>query len=125
MTVVSVVTPAGVVPGHLATPEGDGPFPLILQLDPTFVGLQQFAFSAGFVSEHAAAGDWPAGSLPDYLRPRVEVVDQVKSPLMATLGLKKFRFPAFSVPPLTVSGPVPKGLLVTPPSAAKTADAVE
>jgi hypothetical protein len=40
-------------------PEGDGPFPLILQLDPTFVGLQQFALSAGFVSQHAAAGDWP------------------------------------------------------------------
>jgi hypothetical protein len=40
-------------------PEGDGPFPLILQLDPTFVGLEQFALSAGFVSQHAADGDWP------------------------------------------------------------------
>ena len=36
MTVVSVVTPAGVVPGHLATPEGDGPWPAVLVIHEAF-----------------------------------------------------------------------------------------
>jgi hypothetical protein len=34
-------------------------YPLVIQLDPTFAGLEEFAVTAGLVSAHAAAGDWP------------------------------------------------------------------
>ncbi len=34
-------------------------YPLVVQLDPTFVGLQQYDITVGLVSQHAAAGDWP------------------------------------------------------------------
>jgi len=33
-------------------------YPLVVQLDPTYVGLHEFDVSAGLVSEHAAAGQW-------------------------------------------------------------------
>jgi hypothetical protein len=33
-----------------------GPYPLVVQLDPTFVGLEQYALTVGYVSQHAAAG---------------------------------------------------------------------
>lgn len=34
-------------------------YPLIVQLDPTYVGLQEFATTTGLVSQHAATGRWP------------------------------------------------------------------
>jgi enterochelin esterase-like enzyme len=34
-------------------------YPLIVQLDPTFVGLQEFAITAGLVSQKSAQGLWP------------------------------------------------------------------
>ncbi len=36
-----------------------GTYPLVVQLDPTFVGLAQFDTTVGLVSSHAADGDWP------------------------------------------------------------------
>lgn len=36
-----------------------GSYPLIIQLDPTFVGLRQFDWTAGLVSTYAASGEWP------------------------------------------------------------------
>jgi hypothetical protein len=33
--------------------------PLVVQLDPTFVGLKQYDHTVGLVSQRAAAGDWP------------------------------------------------------------------
>lgn len=35
-----------------------GPYPLVIQLDPTYVGLQQYAITVGLVSQHADDGDW-------------------------------------------------------------------
>jgi hypothetical protein len=35
-------------------------YPLIVQLDPTYAGLKQFAHTVGLVSQHEADGDWPA-----------------------------------------------------------------
>jgi hypothetical protein len=37
-------------------PEG---YPLVVQLDPTYVGLEQYATTVGLVSEHAGHGEWP------------------------------------------------------------------
>lgn len=34
--------------------------PLVVQLDPTFAGLEEYAWTAGLVSAHEEAGDWPA-----------------------------------------------------------------
>lgn len=34
-------------------------YPLVIQLDPTFAGLEQYAISVGLISQHAAAGEWP------------------------------------------------------------------
>ncbi len=39
--------------------EDAGAYPLVVQLDPTFVGLAQFDTTVGLVSTHAADGDWP------------------------------------------------------------------
>lgn len=44
-------------PGY--TEDASPGYPLIVQLDPTFVGLQQYAITAGFVSRYAAQGEWP------------------------------------------------------------------
>jgi hypothetical protein len=37
----------------------EGSYPLIVQLDPTYAGLHQFATTGGLVSKHEAEGDWP------------------------------------------------------------------
>jgi pimeloyl-ACP methyl ester carboxylesterase len=34
-------------------------YPLIIQLDPTFAGLQQYDITVGLVSQHAKRGEWP------------------------------------------------------------------
>lgn len=34
-------------------------YPLVVQLDPTYVGLEQYAISVGLISQHAASGEWP------------------------------------------------------------------
>ena len=39
--------------------EATGPLPLVVQLDPTYAGLREFDRTVGFVSQHAADGDWP------------------------------------------------------------------
>ncbi|MCA9690155.1 MAG: hypothetical protein KC636_11140 [Myxococcales bacterium] len=37
-------------------PEG---YPLAIQLDPTFVGLEQYAITVGLISDRASRGEWP------------------------------------------------------------------
>lgn len=44
---------------RVRVPEAPGPHPLVLQLDPTFAGLQQFDHTVGLVSQRAASGAWP------------------------------------------------------------------
>ena len=46
-------------------------YPLIVQLDPTFVGLHQFEITAGLVSTYAQDGRWPEAIVvgPDYPDP--------------------------------------------------------
>ena len=47
---------------RLRTPPGfesGSDVPLVVQLDPTFVGLRQFDHTVGFVSQRAAEGAWP------------------------------------------------------------------
>lgn len=44
-------------PGYEAG--GDVRHPLVVQLDPTYAGLQEFEITTGLVSQHAADGDWP------------------------------------------------------------------
>jgi hypothetical protein len=34
-------------------------YPLVIQLDPTYAGLQEYAITTGLISQHAADGDWP------------------------------------------------------------------
>lgn len=34
-------------------------YPLVLQLDPTFAGLEQYAITVGLVSDYAERGQWP------------------------------------------------------------------
>jgi hypothetical protein len=43
-------------PGYDAEPTRR--YPLVVQLDPTFVGLQEFAITSGLISQKAAAGTW-------------------------------------------------------------------
>lgn len=38
--------------------EGDARFPLVMQLDPTYAGLEEYAITVGLVSHHAASGAW-------------------------------------------------------------------
>lgn len=45
--------PPGYDPG--ATPG----YPLIIQLDPTYAGLEEYAITVGLVSDHAGRGEWP------------------------------------------------------------------
>lgn len=54
-------------------------YPLIVQLDPTFVGLHQFDITAGLVSEYAAEGRWPEAIVvgPDYADPNTRLRDYV------------------------------------------------
>lgn len=44
-----------VPPGY----DADTALPLVVQLDPTYAGLEEYARTVGFVSQRAAAGDWP------------------------------------------------------------------
>lgn len=44
-----------VPPGYAG---GSTAYPLVVQLDPTFVGLHQFDVTAGLISENAASGAW-------------------------------------------------------------------
>lgn len=46
-----------VPPGY--DPSGARRYPLVVQLDPTFAGLEQYAITVGLVSEAAAAGEGP------------------------------------------------------------------
>jgi len=49
---------------RIRTPPGDDegtlqPYPLVLQLDPTFNGLEEYAITVGLISQYASDGDWP------------------------------------------------------------------
>lgn len=44
-------------PGY--DPQASPGYPLIVQLDPTFVGLQQYAITVGLVSDRGGRGEWP------------------------------------------------------------------
>jgi hypothetical protein len=44
-------------PGY--TEDATPGYPLVVQLDPTFVGLKQYDITVGFVSHYAARGEWP------------------------------------------------------------------
>lgn len=44
-------------PGY--DPDAAEPYPLVIQLDPTFVGLEQYAIIVGLVSDRAGRGEWP------------------------------------------------------------------
>jgi pimeloyl-ACP methyl ester carboxylesterase len=46
-----------VPPGYDA--DGDTMYPLVVQLDPTFAGLQQYDITVGLVSQNAEDGEWP------------------------------------------------------------------
>lgn len=66
-------------------------YPLIVQLDPTFVGLHQFDITAGLVSEYAAQGRWPEAIVvgPDYPDPNTRLRDYVlPKPLTASFSGK-------------------------------------
>lgn len=54
-------------------------YPLIVQLDPTFVGLHEFDITCGLVSEHAGEGRWPEAIVvgPDYPDPNTRLRDYV------------------------------------------------
>lgn len=54
-------------------------YPLIVQLDPTFVGLHEFDITCGLVSEQAAEGRWPEAIVvgPDYPDPNTRLRDYV------------------------------------------------
>jgi uncharacterized protein len=57
--------------------ESDSAYPLVVQLDPTFVGLEEFATTAGLASEHGADGSWPEAIVlgVDYPDPFTRVRD--------------------------------------------------
>lgn len=40
-------------------PSGPQTYPLVVQLDPTFAGLQQFDITVGLISDYAARDEWP------------------------------------------------------------------
>ncbi|MEZ4448375.1 MAG: alpha/beta hydrolase-fold protein [Nannocystaceae bacterium] len=44
-------------PGY--DPDAAPGYPLILQLDPTYAGLEEYAITVGLVSDHAGRGEWP------------------------------------------------------------------
>jgi enterochelin esterase-like enzyme len=46
-----------VPPGY--DPDADDPYPLVVQLDPTFARLQQYDITVGLVSDYAERGEWP------------------------------------------------------------------
>lgn len=50
---------------------GSDRYPLVVQLDPTFVGLREFEITSGFVSDHAARGEWREAIVlgVDYVEP--------------------------------------------------------
>jgi hypothetical protein len=74
----------------------DTPYPLIVQLDPTFVGLKQFDHTVGFVSQRAADGDWPEAIVlgvdyPDpYTRSRDYTPDDTPDPAFNDAGADTF-----------------------------------
>lgn len=81
-------------PDYDETPERD--YPLIIQLDPTFVNLEQYAVTVGFVSQRAADGDWPEAIVvgvdyPDpFTRFRDYTPDEPPDPDYAGEGADRF-----------------------------------
>lgn len=56
-------------------------YPLIIQLDPTYAGLEEYDITVGLVSQRAAAGDWPEAIVVgiDYHDPSLRERDYVPS----------------------------------------------
>jgi hypothetical protein len=54
-------------------------YPLIIQLDPTYAGLEEYDITVGLVSQHAAAGEWPEAIVVgvDYHDPTLRERDYV------------------------------------------------
>ncbi len=81
-------------PDYAADP--DVSYPLVIQLDPTFVGLEQYAITVGLISEHAGAGDWPEAIVvgvdyPDpFTRERDYVPDDPADPEYGGEGADRF-----------------------------------
>lgn len=81
-------------PGYDAEPTRA--YPLVVQLDPTFVGLKQYATTVGLLSQRAAAGEWPEAIVvgidyPDpYKRERDYVPPDPPDPTFARDGADRF-----------------------------------
>lgn len=71
-------------------------YPLIIQLDPTFVGLEQYATTVGLVSQRAAEGVWPEAIVvgvdyhDPFLRERDYVPEEPPDPAFAGEGADRF-----------------------------------
>ncbi|MFO7562128.1 MAG: alpha/beta hydrolase-fold protein [Enhygromyxa sp.] len=54
-------------------------YPLIIQLDPTYAGLEEYAITVGLVSHHAELGEWPEAIVVgvDYPHPPTRERDYV------------------------------------------------
>ncbi|MCA9720382.1 MAG: hypothetical protein KC468_37315, partial [Myxococcales bacterium] len=81
-------------PGYdAAASEG---YPLIVQLDPTFAGLEQYAITVGLVSDYAGRGEWPEAIVVGvdydnpYLRDRDYLPADPPDPAFAGEGADRF-----------------------------------
>jgi hypothetical protein len=64
-------------------------YPLIIQLDPTYVGLQEYAITVGLVSHYAGLGEWPQAIVVgvDYPNPYTRERDyRIEEPLDPEFG---------------------------------------
>lgn len=81
-------------PDYDEQPELD--YPLVIQLDPTFVGLEQYAITVGLISQRADAGEWPEAIVVgvDYpdpaTRDRDYLPEDPADPDYAGLGADRF-----------------------------------
>lgn len=77
-------------------PEGPERYPLVVQLDPTYAGLQELEITNGLVSQYAADGEWPEAIVlgVDYPDPRTRERDyrvpDAPDPEFRTTGPDRF-----------------------------------
>jgi hypothetical protein len=71
-------------------------YPLIIQLDPTYAGLEEYATTVGLVSHYAGLGDWPEAIVvgvdyPDpYTRERDYTIELPLDPEFGNAGADRF-----------------------------------
>jgi hypothetical protein len=71
-------------------------YPLVIQLDPTYAGLEEYDITVGLISQHAAAGEWPETIVvgvdyhDPYLRDRDYVPSLPPDPEFAGDGADRF-----------------------------------